>query len=139
LKVLVKRMRVVLVVWWPFGSGRRVLLENEFVVLYEQGPWYVIENKLVKDLPIVHRGETKTLVHMIIEMGMYPNGDYTVVRVYYPKADIELKVVVRAFYTSTNYWKKKLAEYMKMKEVIEKAEKAVEVSSGGGGGGGGKD
>jgi len=131
LKSFVKRLRVIFVVWWPFSSGKRVLLENEFVVLYEQGPWYVIENKLVRDLPIVHRGETKTLIHMIIEMGMYPNGDYTVVRAYYPKADVELKVVVSAFHTWTNYWKKKLAEYMKMKEVMEKATEAGESGRGG--------
>jgi len=106
--------------WWPFTPQRRVLMENEYVVLYEEGPWYVIENKLVRDLPIVHRGETKTLIHMIVEMGMYPNGDITTVRTYYPKADVELKIVVNAFHQWTKYWQKKLAEYEKLKGLVDK-------------------
>ena len=95
-------------------------MENEFVILYEQGPWYVIENKLVKDLPIVHRGETKTLVHMIHEFGMFPDGSTTVVRSYYPKSEVELRIVVNTFHHWTNYWKKKLMEYEKMRGVLDK-------------------
>jgi len=101
-----------------FGQQRRVLIENEYVALFEEGGWYVLENKPVKDLPIVHRGETKTLVNMVIEMGMYPNGDVTVVRAYYPKTDVELQIVVNAFHQWTRYWLRKRAEYEKLRSVL---------------------
>lgn len=100
-------------------------MENEYIVLYEEGPWYVIEDKTVRDLEIVHTGETKTGVNIITEIGLLPNGDPIVVRAKYPKEEFRgetFKVILNTFYNWTNWKFKQLRELEKLKAMFKREE-----------------
>jgi hypothetical protein len=102
--------------------GKRTIDENEYVELYEEGPWYVIEYKPFRNLPIVHRGETKTFVNVIVETAVLPNGEPIAVRARYPKDQFEgesFQVIYHAFVQWTQWIYKKIRELKAYKSLLE--------------------
>jgi len=101
---------------------RRTIQENDWVILYEEGGWYIIEYKPFKDMPVVHRGETKTFVNMIIETALLPNGEPIAVRAKYPKdefSDESFKIILSTFHNWTRWIEKKIREVEAYKGVLE--------------------
>ena len=96
--------------WEP---NAKVIMENEYVRLMDDGVWYIIEYKPFKDMPVVHRGETKTFVNMIVETGILPDGYPVAIRAKYPKDQFEgesFRIILSTFNSWTRWITKKINE-----------------------------
>ena len=83
--------------------------ELEYVRLYDQGDYYVIEDKVLIQYPMVSRSQTKTLIEMWFDLVELPNGDRLIARAYYPKS-IPKQIVLNTLHTWNEKWKKKIQE-----------------------------
>jgi hypothetical protein len=102
--------------------GRRTIQENEYVELYEEGPHYVIEYKVFRHLPVVHVGETRTLVNVAVEVALLPNGEPVAVRARYPKEEFQgesFKVILHTFHQWTSWIARKVEELKAYRGVLE--------------------
>jgi hypothetical protein len=101
--------------------GKRTIEENEYVELYEEGPWYVIEYKPFRNLPVVYRGETQTFLNIVVETAVLPNGEPVAVRARYPKDEFQgesFQVIYNTYLSWTNWIAKKLRELKTYKELL---------------------
>mgnify|MGYP000465729002 CR=1 FL=1 len=109
---------------WPFRWSweKKVIKENEVCVLYEQGPWYVIEDKVFRRLPVEYASETRTLVNIRVEFGFLSDGHPVRIRAYYPKSEFQhdsFKIILSAFESWSEWTRKKLKEFEAFREYLE--------------------
>jgi len=100
--------------------GRRTVLESDYIVLYEDPFYWIIEDKTLINLPIAFRGETKTAVHIITELVELPGGDYRVVRAHYSKDRVHEKTAIQTYWSWVRAKEKEIAKMKAMKEVLER-------------------
>lgn len=101
------------------GWGWTVLEENEFVVLYDTSNYWVIEDKTMSKMPIKFTGETKTLKNIAVDFAEGPNGGPMFIRAYYPKGQIEFRLVKRAFERLSQ---DRVREFSRLKQLLEAKE-----------------
>lgn len=77
-----------------------ILKENEFVKLEETDHEYILIDKTLEGRDIVHTGETKEMIRIVIEF-CEVNNKLHAVRTSYPKHDVEKQVVLNVFNSLT--------------------------------------
>lgn len=82
-----------------------ILEENEFLRLEDRGEWIVLVDKTLLGLPIVRQGETTSVLNIVMDF-VEVGGKQSAVNTYYPKADVELKLIRQTFYTLTKKYEK---------------------------------
>ena len=99
--------------------GWTVLEENAFVVLYDSSNYWVIEDKTMSKAPVKFTGETKTLKNIAVDFAQGPDGGPVFVRAYYPKGQIEFRLVKRAFERLSQ---DRTKEFQRLKRLLEAKE-----------------
>jgi hypothetical protein len=99
--------------------GVSLVVDREFVRLWDLGDWWCIEDKvLTRDpqrFPIVYRGSTRTVLQMYIEFTKLGNS-LVPVRVYMPK-NVPLEKVLRSVDSWNEEWIRKYEEARPLLEV----------------------
>jgi len=103
-------------------SRRRIVTESKYIVLYEDPFYWIVEDKTLRDLPIIYRGETKTAVHIVTEFVELPNGDIRVVRTHYSK-ELDKKIAIQTYWSWVRAKEKEIAKIKAMKEILERYER----------------
>ena len=83
--------------------------ELEYVRLYEDSNYYIIEDKVLIQYPVVSRSQTKTLIEMYFDLVELPDGTRHIARAYYPKS-IPKQIILNTFHNWNEHWKKKVQE-----------------------------
>jgi hypothetical protein len=100
-----------------------VVVEREFVRLWDLGDWWCIEDKVLSSdpvrYPIVYRGSTRTVLQMYVDFTKLGNS-LVPVRVYMPK-NVPLEKVLRSVDSWNEEWIRR----------YEEARPLLEVSTGG--------
>jgi len=94
------------------GFGTQLIEEDEFARLYDDGYYWIIEDKTLGDKEVVHTGETKTLVTIKMDFVLV-NDRLAAARVYYPKDQFTIDDAKKTF-IKVNTERKK--EFMKYRE-----------------------
>ena len=112
----------------------RVIEEREYAVLYDNGYYWVIEDKIFRNFQFKRQASTKTAIEMVFDFVELPNGDEVIARVYIPK-DIPKDKVLQDLENWNKRWLKKkqqletlMALFGMQKEVEKRGEKSEESS-----------
>jgi len=89
---------------------RRVVRELEYAVLYDDGYYWIIEDKIFRNLPFKRQAQTKTALEMIFDFVELPGGGEAIARVYIPKEAVEVEKVLADLERWNKQWLKKKAE-----------------------------
>jgi hypothetical protein len=84
----------------------RVIEEREYAVLYDNGYYWVIEDKIFRNFQFKRQAATKTAIEMVFDFVELPNGDEVIARVYIPK-DIPKDKVLQDLENWNKRWLKK--------------------------------
>jgi len=87
----------------------KVIEEKEYAVLYDNGYYWVIEDKIFRNFPLRRQASTKTAIEMVFDFVELPNGDEVIARVYIPK-DIPKDKVLQDLENWNKQWLKKKQE-----------------------------
>ena len=87
----------------------RVIEEKEYAVLYDNGYYWVIEDKIFRNFPLKRQASTKTAIEMVFDFVELPNGDEAIARVHIPKS-IEKDIVLRDLERWNRKWLMKKQE-----------------------------
>jgi len=112
----------------------RVIEEREYAVLYDNGYYWVIEDKIFRNFQLKRQATTKTAIEMVFDFVELPNGDEVIARVYIPK-DIPKDKVLQDLENWNKRWLKKrqqletlMALFGMQKEVEKELGKSEESS-----------
>jgi len=112
----------------------RVIEEKEYAVLYDNGYYWVIEDKIFRNFQFKRQSSTKTAIEMVFDFVELPNGDEALARVYIPK-DIPKEKVIQDLENWNKRWLKKkqqletLMALFGMQKESERVEEKSEESS----------
>jgi len=90
--------------------------EEAGVRLVDTGDALVIEDVDYLKFPWLFSSETRTAVQIKMDFVVMPTGDPRVARVYYPKGQVDLKLVMNSY---RNWIGAKLKEKAKLRELLE--------------------
>lgn len=93
-----------------------VIEENEFAVLYDASTSWIVEDKTTRNKPVKFTGETKTLKNIAVDFAQSSDGMPIFMRAYYPKDQVEFRLVKRAFERLTQ---DRQREFERLKEMHE--------------------
>jgi len=74
----------------------RIVDENEYARIEDDGYYYIVTDKTLEHLPIHHEGETRSLAHIKIEFVLVEDK-LTPMRTYYPKDEVDIKAVYTVY------------------------------------------
>ena len=105
----------------------KVIEEREYAVLYDNGYYWVIEDKIFRNFPLKRQAATKTAIEMLFDFVELPNGDEAIARVYIPR-EIERDKVLQDLENWNKRWLKKKQELETLMALFGMQKEAEKIS-----------
>lgn len=102
-----------------------VVLDLDYVVVYDAGDYYVVEDKVLSKLPVVSRAYTKTFYRMEFDVVELEDGTRAFCRWYFPK-EIPKQVVLGVAQKVNEMWVKKIREAEELSKLLGQAQQAAQ-------------
>jgi len=104
----------------------RVVKELEYAVLYDNGYYWVIEDKVFRNFPLKRQASTKTAIEMVFDFVELPDGSEVIARAHIPKENIGIEIVLKDLERWNKQWLKKKAELEALRALLETHEQKRE-------------
>jgi hypothetical protein len=104
-------------------SYGQLIEDMEYVAVYDCGETWVVEDKVLSQLPVIARTSTKTFYRIEFDVVELEDGSHAFSRLYFPKA-VPRQVILRTAKMLNEQWARKVKEAESVAKLLGKVSEA---------------